>query len=230
MLASLKTVWSENLFSDFISPCAGRHTANVVPLSEPPTPPLRRAGPLFPRSHSPSPRRRTLCCGILLRRQQRLKKYCSVLLRIVATCVRHTYHYVPRFLRHQTRTLPPVRLYSTAFSVRLKELVNERVASGQHTVAVMRQRDFILFRQWFEISEYLLDHRGQLNPVVPRRCLQTVHLKKGLCHLRQPLDLLPQKRNLVVSGRISVCSSEKSSICACMSESGVLSSCARRSL
>ena len=92
----------------------------------------------------------------------------------------------------ETRTLPPV--LDGVFGQIEEQPVNERVASGQHTVAVMRQRDFILFRQWFEISEYLLDHRGQLNPVVPRRCLQTVHLKKGLCHLRQPLDLLPQKR------------------------------------
>ena len=72
--------------------------------------------------------------------------------------------------------------------------VNKRVASGQHPVAVMCQCDSILLCQGSEIGEYLLDHRGKLDPVVTHCRLQTAHFKKSLRHLRQPLDLFPQKR------------------------------------
>ena len=75
-----------------------------------------------------------------------------------------------------------------------KHSVDQRVAPDHNAVALPFERDAFLLRQRREIREDLLDHRRELDLLVPRHLLQIAHLQQRLGHLRQPLRLLPQQR------------------------------------
>ena len=71
--------------------------------------------------------------------------------------------------------------------------VDQRIAAGQHPVALTFQRDALFLRQRHDILEDLLHHRGQLDTVGAGDGAQLAHLQKGLGHLGHALGLLPQK-------------------------------------
>ena len=66
--------------------------------------------------------------------------------------------------------------------------------SVENAVALRLSRDTALFCQLVEVCEDFLNHWDKLNLLVPRHLLQIAHLQQRLGHLRQPLRLLPQKR------------------------------------